>query len=99
MAMNGTKWRLEVGWGETSSRTPPASNDASTKLSQFTVSKGGDVREEAPAEKWAAKTQQTTVRHLGFTEKCTRFSAHASYYCQYRKTRVYWSGSQLSKII
>ena len=32
-------------------------------------SKGGDVREEAPDEECAAKNLQTTVRHLGFTEK------------------------------
>ena len=32
-------------------------------------SKGGDVREEAPAEECAAKNLQTSGRHLGFTEK------------------------------
>ena len=36
-------------------------------------SKGGDVREEAPAEECAAKNLQTTVRHLGFTEKIYGF--------------------------
>ena len=32
-------------------------------------SKGGDVLKEAPVEECAAKNLQTTVRHLGFTEK------------------------------
>ena len=40
-------------------------------------SKGGYVREEAPDEEYAAKNLQTTVRHLGFTEKYTVFRARS----------------------
>ena len=36
-------------------------------------SKGGDVREEAPAEERAAKNLQTNVRHVGCTEKIYGF--------------------------
>ena len=36
-------------------------------------SKGGDVREEAPAEEREAKNLQMNVRHIGFTEKIYGF--------------------------
>ena len=47
-------------------------------------SKGGDVREEAPAEECAAKKLQTTVRHLGFTEKIYGFPC-TLLCCQYKR--------------
>ena len=47
-------------------------------------SKGGDVREEAPAEERAAKNLKTTVRHLGFTEKIYGFP-RTSLCCQYKR--------------
>ena len=47
-------------------------------------SKGGDVREEAPAEERAAKNLQTTVRHLGFTEKIYGFPC-TLLCCQYKR--------------
>ena len=46
-------------------------------------SNGGDVREEAPAEECAAKNLQTTVRHLGFTEKIYGFP-RTLLCCQYK---------------
>ena len=52
-----------------------ARNQIATKPSQrfetTTVEcpRGGDVRKYASAEERAAKTQKTTVRHFGFTEK------------------------------
>ena len=48
-------------------------------------SKGGDVHEEAPAEECAAKKLQTTVRHLGFTEKIYGFP-RTLLCCQYKRT-------------
>ena len=47
-------------------------------------SKGGDVREEAPAEECAAKNLQTTGRHLGFTEKIYGFP-RTLLCCQYKR--------------
>ena len=47
-------------------------------------SKGGDVREEAPAEECAAKNLQTTVRHLGFTEEIYGFP-RTLLCCQYKR--------------
>ena len=47
-------------------------------------SKGGDVREEAPDEECAAKNLQTTVRHLGFTEKIYGFP-RTLLCCQYKR--------------
>ena len=47
-------------------------------------SKGGDVREEAPAEECAAKNLQTNVRHLGFTEKIYGFP-RTLLCCQYKR--------------
>ena len=47
-------------------------------------SKGGDVREEAPAEECAAKNLQTTVRHIGFTEKIYGFP-RTFLCCQYKE--------------
>ena len=47
-------------------------------------SKGGDVREEAPAEECTAKTLQTNVRHLGFTEKIYGFP-RTLLCCQYKR--------------
>ena len=47
-------------------------------------SKGGDVREEAPAEERAAKILKTTVRHLGFTEKIYGFP-RTFLCCQYKR--------------
>ena len=47
-------------------------------------SKGGDVREEAPAEECAAKNLQTTVRQLGFTEKIYGFP-RTLLCCQYKR--------------
>ena len=47
-------------------------------------SKGGDVREEAPAEERAAKNLKTTVRHLGFTEKIYGFP-RTLLCCQYKR--------------
>ena len=47
-------------------------------------SKGGDVREEDPAEECATKNLQTTVRHLGFTENIYGF--HCTLLCcQYKR--------------
>ena len=47
-------------------------------------SKGGDVREEAPAEERAAKNLQTNVRHLKFTEKIYGFP-RTLLCCQYKR--------------
>ena len=47
-------------------------------------SKGGDVREEAPAEERAAKNLKTTIRHLGFTEKIYGFP-RTLLCCQYKR--------------
>ena len=47
-------------------------------------SKGGDVREEAPAEERAAKNLQTNARHLGFTEKLYGFP-RTLLCCQYKR--------------
>ena len=47
-------------------------------------SKGGEVREEAPAEERAAKNLQTTGRHLGFTEKIYGFP-RTLLCCQYKR--------------
>ena len=47
-------------------------------------SKGGDVREEAPAEERAAKNLQTNVRHLGFTERIYGF-LRTLLCCQYKR--------------
>ena len=56
-------------------------------------SKGGDVREEAPAEERAAKILKTTVRHLGFTEKIYGFP-RTFLCCQYkRRTQPLFSNS------
>ena len=49
-------------------------------------SKGGDVRKEAPAEECAAKNLQTTVRHLGFTEKIYGFPRTLLCYQYKRRT-------------
>ena len=46
-------------------------------------SKGGDMREEAPAEECTAKNLQTTVRHLGFTKKIYGFP-RTLLCCQYK---------------
>ena len=73
------------------SRTPPASNGAWTP--NFTKdygrhtrsrSKGGDVREKAPAEECAGKNLQTNVRHIGFTEKIYGFP-RTLLCCQYKR--------------
>ena len=47
-------------------------------------SKGGDVREEAPAEERATKNLKSTVRHLGFTEKIYGFPC-TFLCCQYKR--------------
>ena len=47
-------------------------------------SKGGDMREEAPAEERAAKNLQTNVRHIGFTEKIYGFP-RTLLCCQYKR--------------
>ena len=47
-------------------------------------SKGGDVREEAPAEERAAKNLRTNVRHIGFTEKIYGFP-RTLLCCQYKR--------------
>ena len=47
-------------------------------------SKGGDVREEVPAEECAAESLQTTVRHIGFTEKIYGFP-RTFLCCQYKR--------------
>ena len=47
-------------------------------------SKGGDVREEAPAEECVAKNLQTTVCHLGFMEKIYGFP-RTLLCCQYKR--------------
>ena len=47
-------------------------------------SKGGDVREEAPAEECAAKNLKMTVRHLGFMEKIYGFPC-TFLCCQYKR--------------
>ena len=47
-------------------------------------SKGGDVREEAPAEERAAKNLQTNVCHIGFTEKVYGFP-RTFLCCQYKR--------------
>ena len=47
-------------------------------------SKGGVVREEAPAEERAARNLQTSVRHLGFTENIYGFP-RTLLCCQYKR--------------
>ena len=47
-------------------------------------SKGGDVHEKAPAEERAAKNLQTSVRHIGFTEKIYGFP-RTFLCCQYKR--------------
>ena len=47
-------------------------------------SKGGDVREEAPAEERAAKNLELTVCHLGSTEKIYGFPG-TLLCCQYKR--------------
>ena len=47
-------------------------------------SKGGEVRKEALAKERAAKNLQTTVRHLGFTEKIYGFP-RTLLCCQYKR--------------
>ena len=59
-------------------------------------SKGGDLREEAPAEERAVKNLELTVRHLGCTEKLYGFSG-TLLCCQYKRKEPQPSSANFSR--